>query len=103
MNCRQPGETLGTEDLSSYRLTPPGLYQVILNLLSVSYRKVYSVKHQLHNRKVSEKHLLIMVNCFSSKSSIFNKRNNCAFICLMILCYFTLYCLVDLILNYVLW
>jgi hypothetical protein len=56
---------------------PPGLRQVILNLISVSYRKIYSVMHQLHNRKVSEKHLLIMVNCFSLKISIFNKRNNC--------------------------
>jgi hypothetical protein len=46
---------------------PPGLYQVILNLLSASYRKICSVMHQLHNRKVTEKHLLIMVNCFSLK------------------------------------
>jgi hypothetical protein len=64
---------------------PPGLYQVMLNLLSVSYRKMYSVMHQLHNRKVSEKRLLITVNCFSLKISIFNKRNNCIFICLMLL------------------
>jgi hypothetical protein len=81
---------------------PPGLYQVILNLLPVSYRKICSVMH-LHNRKVNEKHLLIMVNCFSLKRSIFNKRNNCTFICLMLLCCFTFHCLVDLILNYVLW
>jgi hypothetical protein len=60
---------------------PLGLYQVILNLLSVSYRKICSVMRQLHNRKVSEKHLLIMVNCFSFKRSICNKRNNCTFIC----------------------
>jgi hypothetical protein len=80
---------------------PPGLYQVTLNLLSVSYCKICSVVHQLHNRKVSEKHLLITVNCFSLKRSIFNKRNNCTFVCLM-LCYFTFHCLVDLILNYVL-
>jgi hypothetical protein len=82
---------------------PSGLYQVILNLLSVSYRKIYSVMYQLHNRKVSVKHLLIMVNCFSLKRSIFNKINNFTFICLMLLCYFTFHCLVDLILNYVLW
>jgi hypothetical protein len=31
----------------------PGLYQVILYLLSVSYRKIRSVMHQLHNRKVN--------------------------------------------------
>jgi hypothetical protein len=37
----------------------PGLYQVILNLLSVSYLKICSVMHQLHSREVSEKHLLI--------------------------------------------
>jgi hypothetical protein len=82
---------------------PHGLYQVILNLVSVSYHKICSVMHQLHNKKVSEKHLLIMVNCFSLKRSIFNKRNNCTFCCLMLLCYFTFHCLVDLILNYVLW
>jgi hypothetical protein len=46
---------------------PPGLHQVILNLLSVSYRKICSVMHQLHDRKVSEKHLLIMINCFILK------------------------------------
>jgi hypothetical protein len=81
----------------------PDLYQVILTLLSVSYRKIRSVMHQLHYRKVSEKHLLIIVTCFSLKKSFFNKRNNCTFICLMLLCYFTFHCLVDLILNYVLW
>jgi hypothetical protein len=80
-------------------INPPGLYQVILNLLSVSYRKICSV---IHNRKVSEKHLLIVVNCFSLKISVFNKRNSFTFICLMMLCYFTFHCL-DLILNYVLW
>jgi hypothetical protein len=53
---------------------PPGLYQVILNPFSVSYRKICSVMHQLHSRKVSEKHLLIIVNCFSLKRSIFNKK-----------------------------
>jgi hypothetical protein len=46
---------------------PPGPYQVILNLLSVSYRKICSVMRQLHNRKVSEKQLLIMVNCLVLK------------------------------------
>jgi hypothetical protein len=50
----------------------PGLYQVILNLLSVSYIKICSVTHQLHNRKVTEKHLLIMVNCL--KRSILIKE-----------------------------
>jgi hypothetical protein len=71
--------------------------------LSVSYLKICSVMHQLHNRNVSEKHLLIMVNCFSLKRYIFNKRNNCTVIRLMLLCYFTFHCLVDLILNYILW
>jgi hypothetical protein len=66
---------------------PPGLCQVILNLLSVSYRKICGVMRQLHNRKVTEKRLLIIVNCFILKISIFNKRNNCTFICLMLLCY----------------
>jgi hypothetical protein len=83
---------------------PPGLYQIILNLLSVSYRKICSVMHQLNNRKVSEKHLLIMVNCFSLKRSFFfYKRNDCTSICLMLLRNFTFHCLVDLILNYVPW
>jgi hypothetical protein len=47
---------------------------MLISLLSVSYRKICSVMHQLHSRKVSEKHLLIMVNCFSLKRSIFNKK-----------------------------
>jgi hypothetical protein len=81
----------------------PGLYQVILNFLSVSYRKICSVMHQLHKGKVSEKSVLIMVNCFNLKISVFNKRNNCTFIRLMLLCSFTFHCLVDLKLNYVLW
>jgi hypothetical protein len=58
---------------------PPGLYHVILNLLSVSYRKICSIMHKLHNKKVSEKRILIMVNCFSLKIPFFNKRNNCMF------------------------
>jgi hypothetical protein len=102
-------ELLSAERNARYRRffellnNPPGLYQVILNLLSVNYLKICIVMHQLHNRKVSEKKLLITVNCFSLKTSILNKRNNCTFICLMVLCYFTLHCLVNLILNYVLW
>jgi hypothetical protein len=79
MNCRLPRETLCTEDFSNYWVTPPRLCQVILNLHSVSYRKICSVMRQLHNRKVSEKHLLIMVNYFTSKRSIFNKRINYTF------------------------
>jgi hypothetical protein len=43
----------------------PGLYQVILNLLSESYHKICSVMHKLYNRKVSKKHLLIVLSCFS--------------------------------------
>jgi uncharacterized radical SAM superfamily Fe-S cluster-containing enzyme len=73
---------LGTHELSSaernarYRRffellnNRPGLYQVILNLLSASYRKICGVMHQLHSRKVSEKKNLIVVNCFSD-----HKRN----------------------------
>jgi hypothetical protein len=86
MNCRLPRETLGTEDFFELLNNPPGLYQVILNLLSVSYRKICSVMHRLHYRKVSEKHILIMINCFSLKISIFNKRNNCTLTRLMLLC-----------------
>jgi hypothetical protein len=70
---------------------------------SFSYRKIRSVMHEPRNRKVNEIHLLIMVHCFSLKRSIFNKCNNCTFICLMLLRYFTFICLVDLILiHYVL-
>jgi hypothetical protein len=46
---------------------PPGLYQVILNLFSVSYHKICSAMHQLHSRKVSDKQLLIVVNCLFRK------------------------------------
>jgi hypothetical protein len=75
-----------------------------MNPLSVSYRKTCSVMHQLRNRKANQKNLLIMVNCFSLRTSIFNKRNNCTFICFMLLRYVTFLCLVDLILiHYVLW
>jgi hypothetical protein len=35
--------------------------------LSVSYRKVCSVMHQLRNTKVYENHLLLMVNCLEFK------------------------------------
>jgi hypothetical protein len=52
---------------------PPDICQVILNLLSVNYRKIRSVMHQLHNRKVSEKYLLIMINCFTSKYTFWIK------------------------------
>jgi hypothetical protein len=77
-------------------------YQVILNLLSVSYRKICSVMHQLHNRKVSEKRLLIMVNCFSVKISFLIKETT-VLLYVSLLCYFTCHCLDDLILNLVLW
>jgi hypothetical protein len=42
-------------------ISPPGLYQVILNLLSLTYRKVCSVMHQLHNKKFGENRLLIII------------------------------------------
>jgi len=47
--------------------------QVIMKSLSVTFRKLCSVRHQIRNRKVEEKHLLITVNCFSLKKSVFNK------------------------------
>jgi hypothetical protein len=72
-----------------------------MNLLSVSYRKICSVMHQLHNRKVSEKYLLIVVNCFSLKR-YFLIKERIVLLCLMLLCYFTFHFVVDLILNYVL-
>jgi len=42
---------------------------------------------------------LITVNCFSMKQSVFKKRNNCAFGCLMLLCYYIFICPFDLILT----
>jgi len=44
-----------------------------MNPLSVSYRMICGVTHQFRNRMVTEKHLLITVNYFSLKRSIFNK------------------------------
>jgi len=44
-----------------------------MNLLSVSYRKICRVMHQLRSRKVNEKRFLMTVNCFSLKISIFDK------------------------------
>jgi hypothetical protein len=46
---------------------------VIMHRLSVRDRKILNVKHQPRNRKVNEEHLVIMVNYFSLKRSIFNK------------------------------
>ena len=43
--------------------------------------------HQLRNREVNEKHFLITLTCFSLKSSIFNKWNNCIFMSDVILLY----------------
>jgi len=38
--------------------------EVIMNALSVSYRMMHSVMRQLRDRKINEKHLVIMVNYF---------------------------------------
>jgi hypothetical protein len=84
-------ELLSAERNARYRRffellnNPPGLYQVILNLLSVSCCKICSVMHRLHNRKVSEKHLLIMVNCFSLEGQVLIKETIVLFIRLMLL------------------
>jgi hypothetical protein len=59
-----------------------------MNPLSVSCRKLCIVSHQLRNRKVNEKHLLIMENCLSLKRSIFYKWKHCTVICLMWVLYF---------------
>jgi len=78
--------------------------QVLMNPLPVSYHKISNAMYQLCNRTVNEKHLLIMVNCFSLNRSIFNKQKNCTVICLMLLCYFKFPFLVDQILiHYALW
>lgn len=58
--------------------------------LSLSYLKICSVMHQLHNTKVNKKQLLIAVNCFSLKRPIFNKWNYFTLICPMLLCYISL-------------
>jgi hypothetical protein len=59
--------------------TPFTNAHVIMNPLPLSYSKVRSVMYQLCNRTVNEKHLLIVVNCFSMKRSIFNKWKHCTF------------------------
>lgn len=56
--------------------TPFTNAQVITNPLPVIYGKIYSVMYQLCNRTVHEKHILVLVICFSLKRSIFNKRRN---------------------------
>jgi hypothetical protein len=43
----------------------------------MSYRNICSVMHQLRNRKLKEKRLLIMVNYSALKRSRFNKRSYC--------------------------
>jgi len=40
-----------------------------MNPFSVSYRMLHSVMHQLRDRKVNEKHLVITVNFFILKRS----------------------------------
>jgi len=50
-----------------------------MNALSVTYRKICSILHQLRNRKVNEKHFLITINRFSLKRSIFTEWNDCSF------------------------
>jgi len=47
--------------------------EVIMNQLTVSCRMMHSVMQLLRIRKINEKHLVIMVNYFSLKMSIFNK------------------------------
>jgi len=46
---------------------------VTVNLLSVSYRKICSVMHQIRNRTIHVKHLLSMTNSFILKIPISNK------------------------------
>jgi len=66
---------------SSYQSLPTdGHLKYYLHLCLSNYEPSFSdlpqvrqVLHQIRNRKVEEKQLLIMVNCFSLKLSIFNK------------------------------
>jgi hypothetical protein len=51
-----------------------------MNPLAVVYRTIHGVMHQFPYRKVNEKHLEIMLNCFILIRSIFNKLNNCTVI-----------------------
>jgi hypothetical protein len=48
-----------------------------MNALSISYRNICSVMHQLRNRKLKEKRLLIMINYSGLKRSRFNKWSYC--------------------------
>jgi hypothetical protein len=49
------------------------LCQVILIPISVSHHKICSAIRHLRNRKINDKHLVIMVKCSSLKRSIFDK------------------------------
>ena len=68
-------------------------FQQVFSQLSAGFLDICSVMHQIRNRKVNEVQLLITVNRFSFKRSVFNKLNKCVFVCLMLLCYFTFLCL----------
>lgn len=58
------------------------LYLCLSNL-SQSYSKICSVTNQLRNRKVSESHLYYGI-FFCFKISVFNKRNSCTCLCLIL-------------------
>jgi len=49
--------------------------QVTMNPLSVTYRKLCSVMHQILNRKVEVKHILIMVNFLAWKDQFSINRS----------------------------
>jgi hypothetical protein len=75
-----------------------------MNTLSVIYLKIRTEMRQIHSRKFNEVQLLIVLNCFSFKVSIFIKEKNCTFLCFMLSRHFAFLCTVDVMLiRYVLW
>jgi hypothetical protein len=74
------------------------LFQNKMDLLSLGYLKICNVIHKLHNRKLNEESLNILI-CFILKRSIFNKWN-CIYVLGRLISYFTFVCLVHIQIHY---
>jgi len=71
-----------------------------MKFLTICYRKICSVIQHRRNKKGNEERLLKPVSCFSLKSPIFNKRNSCIYVRVMLLDYFTYDCLDHILIHY---
>jgi len=71
-----------------------------MKILSISYRKLCCVIQQFHNKTVNEQRLLTSLSCLSLKSLIFNKRNTCLYVRVMLLRYYTLVFLIHISIQY---